>query len=116
MAPGVSPCQHNLGGETAMDRPVTRAGAVGDMPMLIGGELTPSESGRWMESINPATEEILGRVPLGSAKDVARAVEAAEAAQPEWAALPVSKRAEYLLKVADALQARGEEILRVEVM
>jgi betaine-aldehyde dehydrogenase len=89
---------------------------VGDLPMLIGGELTGSESARWMESINPATEELLGRVPLGTAKDVARAVDAATRAQGEWAALPVAKRADYLHRVADGLSARAEEILRVEVM
>jgi acyl-CoA reductase-like NAD-dependent aldehyde dehydrogenase len=32
-----------------------------DMPMLIGGKLVASESGRWMESVNPATEEVIGR-------------------------------------------------------
>ncbi len=53
--------------------------------MLIGGELVDSESGQWMESINPANEEVLGRVPQGTAKDMDRAVEAAEKAQPEWA-------------------------------
>ena len=32
--------------------------------MLIGGELVESESGRWFDSINPANEEIIGKVPL----------------------------------------------------
>jgi betaine-aldehyde dehydrogenase len=87
-----------------------------DMPMLIGGKLVASESGRWMESVNPATEEVIGRVPQGSAKDVAAAVEAAEKAQPEWAALTVDKRADYLHKLSDGLAKRADEILRVEVM
>jgi acyl-CoA reductase-like NAD-dependent aldehyde dehydrogenase len=47
-----------------------------DMPMLIGGKLVASESGRWMESVNPATEEVIGRTPEGTAKDVNLAVEA----------------------------------------
>jgi len=42
--------------------------------MLIGGELVPSESGQWLESVNPATEETLGHVPQGTAADVSRAV------------------------------------------
>jgi hypothetical protein len=50
-----------------------------DMPMLIGGKLVASESGRWMESVNPATEGVIGRTPEGTAKDVNLAVEAAEA-------------------------------------
>ena len=87
-----------------------------DMPMLINGKLVASESGRWMESINPANEEVIGRVPLGSAKDVNAAVEAAAAAQPEWAKLTPVKRGEYLHKLSDGLAARAEEILRIEVM
>lgn len=87
-----------------------------DAPMLIGGELVASESGQWMDSINPANEELLGRVPKGTAKDMNRAVEAAEKAQPAWAALPVSKRAEYLVKLSDEMAKRADEILHVEVM
>ena len=87
-----------------------------DMPMLIGGKLVGSESGRWMESTNPATEEVIGRTPQGTAKDMEQAVEAAEKAQPEWAALPIGKRAEYLHKLSDGMAKRADEILRVEVM
>jgi|SoiMethySBSTD1v2_1073268.scaffolds.fasta_scaffold134032_3 betaine-aldehyde dehydrogenase len=87
-----------------------------DMPMLIGGKLVGSESGRWMESTNPANEEVIGRVPLGSKKDIDAAVAAAEAAQPEWAKLPGTKRGEYLYKLSDGLAKRADEILKVEVM
>jgi betaine-aldehyde dehydrogenase len=87
-----------------------------DMPMLIGGKLVASESGRWMESVNPATEAVIGRTPEGTAKDVNLAVEAAEKAQPEWAALPVSKRADYLHKLSEGMAKRADEILRIEVM
>ena len=87
-----------------------------DAPMLINGELVASESGQWMDSINPANEELLGRVPKGTAKDMNRAVEAAEKAQPAWNALPVSKRAEYLVKLSDEMAKRADEILHVEVM
>lgn len=84
--------------------------------MLIGGELVESESGRWFDSVNPADEEIIGRVPRGSEIDVERAVEAAERAQPAWAALSAGQRSEYLHKLGDALQKRADEILYVEVL
>ncbi|BBI63540.1 hypothetical protein HSBAA_48460 [Vreelandella sulfidaeris] len=48
--------------------------------MLIGGELVESVTGEWITSINPATEEPIGRVPAGSSEDVDRAVQAAEKA------------------------------------
>lgn len=87
-----------------------------DSLMLIDGEMVASESGQWMESINPANEEVIGRVPKGTAKDMHRAIEAAEKAQPAWAALSVDKRAECLNKLSEGLAKRADEILRVEVM
>lgn len=84
--------------------------------MLIGGKLVESDGGQWLESINPANEEVIGAVPQGTAGDVARAVEAAEAAQPAWAALAVPERAKYLRALADALTAQHEHILRTEVI
>ena len=84
--------------------------------MLIGGELVESESGRWLESINPANEEVIGRVPRATAADVGRAVAAAEAAQPAWAALSVAERARYLRKLADVLHEQRERILITEVI
>ena len=61
--------------------------------MLVGGELVESASGEWLESINPADETPLGRVPMGSAADMNAAVAAAEKAQPAWAALSMAQRA-----------------------
>jgi betaine-aldehyde dehydrogenase len=84
--------------------------------MLIGGELVESESGAWLDSVNPATEELIGRVPAGTKADVERAYQAAAAAQPAWAALTPMARGAYLLKVAQAMRERADEILRIEVM
>src|SRR5437763_16135024 len=82
--------------------------------MLIGGELVESRDGQWLESINPADESPLGRVPLGSAADMAAAVDAAEQAQPAWAVLSMAQRASYIHKLGDAILARTEEIARIE--
>lgn len=83
--------------------------------MLIGGELVESVTGEWTTSINPATEEPIGRVPAGSSEDVDRAVQAAEKAWPAWAALTPMERAAAMNRFADAIAARAEEILRIEV-
>ena len=82
--------------------------------MLIGGELVESKSGQWLESINPADETALGRVPMGNAADMADAVAAADKAQPAWAALSMAQRAEYIHKLGDAILKRGDEIARIE--
>jgi betaine-aldehyde dehydrogenase len=82
--------------------------------MLIGGELVESRDGQWLESTNPADESPLGRVPQGSAADMAAAVDAAAAAQPAWAALSMAQRAAYIHKLGDAILGRAEEIAKLE--
>ena len=83
--------------------------------MLIGGALVTGESGEWATSINPATEEPIGRTPVATRGDVDRAVTAAEEAWPKWAARTPMQRAEVMNAFADAVSARAEDILRVEV-
>ena len=84
--------------------------------MLIGGQLVESESGAWDESLNPATEEVIGRAPAATVGDVAKAVAAAELAWPSWAANGVGARAEVLRAFGTRLLKRADELLRVEVM
>ena len=85
----------------------------GDHPMYIGGEFVASESGQWMDSVNPATGEVHGRVPAGTAVDVDRAVQSARAAQPVWAATHVFERGRILRQLADAIRARVD-VLELE--
>ncbi|HEV2573119.1 MAG TPA: aldehyde dehydrogenase family protein [Beijerinckiaceae bacterium] len=82
--------------------------------MLIGGKLVDSLDGGWLESINPADETQLGRVPLGSQRDMDAAVAAAAEAFPAWAALSMEKRASYVNQLADAILARAEDFARIE--
>ena len=51
--------------------------------MLIGGEFVESAGGGWIETINPANEEPIGRVPEGTAVDVERAAAAPPVVDPE---------------------------------
>jgi betaine-aldehyde dehydrogenase len=83
--------------------------------MLIGGALVESAGGGWIESVNPATEEVIGYVPAGNAEDVDRAAKAALKAYPAWRALGVDGRAAILRELGKRLSERAEEILDVEV-
>jgi aldehyde dehydrogenase (NAD+) len=78
--------------------------------LYIGGEWTPANSSEMADVINSTTEEVMGRVPRGTAEDVDRAVQAAKAAFPAWSQTPVAERAAYLQKVAEQLQERTEQI------
>lgn len=56
------------------------------------------------DSFNPASGEVIGKVPMSSRAQVAEAVAAARAAQPAWAALPDAQRKAALMKVADIIR------------
>ena len=72
--------------------------------MLIGGELVHGASGDFDESINQATEEVIGRSPQGTREDVDRAFAAADAAWPTWAALTPSQRGARMRAFGEALK------------
>ncbi|MET7422170.1 aldehyde dehydrogenase family protein [Dactylosporangium sp. NPDC005555] len=86
-----------------------------DGRMLIGGKLVEARDGGWLPSADPATEEVIGRVPAATAADVQSAVTAAHEAWPEWAALSMVQRARILKNYARRLAEEGERLLAVEV-
>jgi betaine-aldehyde dehydrogenase len=90
------------------------SGNFGDRLMYIDGQFLPGSDDQWIDSVNPGTEEVHGRVPVGTVHDVNRAVDAAEAAQPAWAALSVWERRDALRKLGAAMRARAAEILPLE--
>jgi len=66
------------------------------------------EGGR--EVFDPATGELIGRVPVHTAAEVEAAIDRAEAAQPAWAALGDEERVATLNRVADAIEANAEAL------
>ncbi|MEV4811373.1 aldehyde dehydrogenase family protein [Micromonospora avicenniae] len=75
----------------------------------IGGEIVAGSAGT-IPVVNPATGETVAHTPAGTAADVDRAVAAARAALPGWAATTPQERAEVLRRLAAGLAARQEEI------
>ncbi|MEI7108632.1 aldehyde dehydrogenase [Pectobacterium versatile] len=78
--------------------------------MYINGEFVENKSGKWIDVVNPATEQVISQIPEGSADDAKRAIEAAEAAQPGWEALPAVERGVWLHKIADGIREREAEL------
>jgi malonate-semialdehyde dehydrogenase (acetylating)/methylmalonate-semialdehyde dehydrogenase len=72
-----------------------------------------SDAGEYTDVTNPATGENLGRVPLGSKKDVDLAVQAASSAFPEWRRTPPEERIQYLFKLKQLLESRLEELAQI---
>src|SRR4051812_10181197 len=78
--------------------------------IYIGGAWVPSAGSGALEVVNSATEEVMGRIPEGTAEDADRAVAAARAAFDDWAATPANERAAWCARIAQALGERAEEI------
>ena len=76
----------------------------------IGGSWLEPDGQGSIEVVNPASEQVIGSVPEGSATDAARAVAAARAAFEGWSQTPLSERVELCSAVSIALQARQEEL------
>ena len=64
----------------------------------------------WIDVINPATEEVISRIPDGTAEDARKAIDAAERAQAGWEALPAIERASWLRKISAGIRERVSEI------
>jgi betaine-aldehyde dehydrogenase len=84
--------------------------------MLINGQRVDASGGKWIERRSPGNDEIVSRVPEGTAEDVNVAVAAARATFDEggWAYLPGSEKAEIFLAVAGKITERTDELARLE--
>jgi malonate-semialdehyde dehydrogenase (acetylating) / methylmalonate-semialdehyde dehydrogenase len=83
------------------------------IPNYINGEWVESSAREWSDVINPATAEILSRVPLSDAADVSKAIEAAAAAFPAWRRTPPQDRIQPLFKLKVLLEEHIDDISRI---
>ena len=81
---------------------------------FIGGEAVDPAEGGSEDVVNPATGEAIAEAPLSTKADVDAAVAAAKGAFDGWAATPPGERARALLRIADLIEERGEEIADLE--
>ena len=81
--------------------------------MLIGGAWVDSASGAVLMVENPARRTQIATIPRGASEDVDRAVQAAHTAFPAWSKIPPRQRGRLLLRIAEAMETRIEEIARI---
>ena len=81
---------------------------------VVDGELVPAASGATYDVIDPSTGQVYARAPMSGAEDVDRAYAAAARAFTGWGRTTPQERSLALLKIADAIDARADEIVRVE--
>ena len=82
---------------------------------FIDGQYVDAADGRTTPVVNPATSKQYGTAPLSSAADIDAAMGAAAAAFEEWRDSTPSERSLALFRIADAVEARAEELIATEV-
>jgi aldehyde dehydrogenase (NAD+) len=80
----------------------------------IDGRLEGAASGKWLDSVDPATGEVWARIPRSDAADVDAAVDAATIAFPAWWDRPSMERAAALRTIAQVINDHADELAQIE--
>ena len=80
---------------------------------FINGQWQAASSTMYLDIVNPATQEVLGQVPLSSGSDVEKAAQAAQEALPGWRRVPPGDRVQYLYKLKALLEQHREEVAQI---
>jgi len=84
--------------------PKAVAGSVPTVKLLINGKFVESKAKSWRDVVNPATQEVLARVPMCDAAEVGEAVKAAAEAFKTWKNTPIGARARIMLKLQELIR------------
>jgi malonate-semialdehyde dehydrogenase (acetylating) / methylmalonate-semialdehyde dehydrogenase len=87
----------------------------GDLKNYIGGEWRASTTSEWLDDTNPATGQVIARVPLSTKEEVDHAVQAGLGAWEAWRTTAPVSRARYFFVLRDLMEQRFEDLSRVIV-
>lgn len=87
--------------------------SVPNVKLLIGGEFVESKTTEWRDIVNPATQEVLARVPLATVDEVNAAVAAAKEAFETWKKTPIGARARIFLKYQQLIRENMKELAAI---
>ena len=81
--------------------------------LLINGQFVESKTTEWQDIINPATQEVLGRVPFATPEEVNAAIASAQSAFASWKGTPIQARMRIMLKLQDLIRQNAKAIAQV---
>ncbi|MGH8804367.1 MAG: CoA-acylating methylmalonate-semialdehyde dehydrogenase [Polaromonas sp.] len=87
--------------------------AIPTVKLLIGGNLVESKTTEWRNVVNPATQQVLARVPMATREEVAAAVAAGKAAFKTWRHTPIGVRARIFLKYQQLIREHMQEVAAI---
>ncbi|MEZ3184974.1 CoA-acylating methylmalonate-semialdehyde dehydrogenase [Pseudomonas sp. LM13] len=92
---------------------MTTSNAIPTVKLLIDGEFIESTTQDWRDVVNPATQEILARVPFATAEEIDRAVASAQQAFKTWRKTPIGARAHIFLKYQQLIRENMKELAAI---
>lgn len=78
--------------------------------LMLDGALVDSKTKEWIDVVNPATQDVVSRLPLCTPSEFNAAVASAKAAFPKWAATPVPTRARVMFKLQELIHKHMDEL------
>ncbi|KAG2453906.1 hypothetical protein HYH02_002110 [Chlamydomonas schloesseri] len=107
---------HRLFASAAAPSPLAAAAAPPKVKLLIDGQFVDSTTENWLDVVNPATQDVLGKLPLTTKAEFNAAVKAAADAFPKWRSTPVPTRVRVMFKFQELIRANMEELARSVTM
>ena len=92
---------------------MTTSNAIPTVKLLIDGEFIESTTQDWRDVVNPATQEVLARVPFATAEEIDRAVASAQQAFKTWRKTPIGARARIFLKYQQLIRENMKELAAI---
>ncbi len=90
--------------------PQSMSPATPSVKLLVNGQFVESRAKKWRDVVNPATQEVLARVPMCEADEIDQAVKAAAAAFKTWRNVPIGQRARVMLKLQELIRRDTKKI------
>jgi methylmalonic acid semialdehyde dehydrogenase len=92
---------------------MTTSNAIPTVKLLIDGEFIESTTQEWRDVVNPATQEVLARVPFATAEEIDRAVASGQKAFKTWRKTPIGARARIFLKYQQLIRENMKELAAI---
>ena len=93
-----------------MDAPTQVAALAPTVKLLINGQFVESKTTQWRDVVNPATQQVLARVPFATAEEIDAAVASAKEAFKTWKKTPIGARARIFLKLQQLIRENMGEL------
>ncbi|MDL0440769.1 CoA-acylating methylmalonate-semialdehyde dehydrogenase [Stutzerimonas frequens] len=92
---------------------MTTSSSIPTVKLLIDGEFIESTTQDWRDVVNPATQEVLARVPFATGEEIDRAVASAQQASKTWRKTPIGARARIFLKYQQLIRENMKELAAI---